>query len=234
MNKEEYSKMYALEKENWWFVGKRELVVSLFKQMNTVKNPKMLDIGCGTGIISEELSEFGDLTAIDASDSALKYCSGRGFKTVKMDAEKMKFNKNSFDVVFMLDVLEHFSDDASVLNQISKILKKNGIVIITVPAFKSLWSNHDVVLAHRRRYEKGELRKILKKNFQIIKMIYWNSFLFFPAFLAKILIHDLGLKKLNPVINRMLITLLRFENYLISKNINLPFGVSIVCILKRN
>jgi len=205
-------KYVTLERNWWWFVGRRELLLHI---INQIKYNKVIEIGCGSAEMSNYLTNY---TGIDISP---KTCKG-----ILGDAHKLPIKDCSVDLILLLDILEH-TDDKVVMKEIHRIIKPNGHVIITVPAFNFLWSQHDIDNCHKRRYERGSLPF---NNFTIKWFTYWNGIMFPLMFLMK--------KKKNQLttlpnyINYILTKTLRTENWLIKHNIKIPIGVSLIYLLE--
>lgn len=228
--------MYRLEEKYWWWVGRRKIIASIVDKLN-LKPVKSLDAGCGTGINLGYLSSFEASFGFDYSKYALQFCKRRGHNNIiQADAERLPFKDNSFDVITAFDLLEHV-DDTKALREFYRVIKPNGYLILTVPAFNFIWSNHDEAVHHKRRYSKNELKSIIEFNkFGVFKMSYWNYLLFLPvAFsrLIKKIIKNKQVKtdtiELPAFVNRLLILILDVESYLI-RYFNLPVGVSLVCV----
>lgn len=241
MKKYLYEDLYQLEGKHWWHISKRRAVYKLIKKYNTKKNPKILDIGCGTGKNMEELQYLGETYGLDSSTEALTFCRRRGLKNLTLGtAEETHLKEKFFDIVTVLDVLEH-TDDKKVLLEIKRILKKNGIVIMTVPAFPWLWSKWDEVLHHKKRYTINALKEILiVNNFKLIKATYLYSFLILPLLIIRKIkqniskdFYESDFKLSNPLFNLLLSNLSRFE-FLLTENFYIPFGTSILVVAKNN
>lgn len=241
MKKKFYEELYLLEEKHWWLIAKREISLQLLKRFVKKKGIKLLDIGCGTGKNIEILSMLGKTWGIDKSREAINYCKKRGIKNIKIGkAEETGFRKNSFDVIVMLDVLEHVDDDRT-LKEIYRILKPKGLLIISVPAYQSLWSKWDEALHHKRRYDKKSLQILFKKNkLKVKKISYMFSFLLPPVFLlrkVKSLLfsndYPSDFRLAPPLINSLMLNLSRLEHKLVLNN-SVPFGTSIVCVLRKN
>ncbi len=237
MEKAYESKYHFLEKTYWWFVARRDMLRRLASSSN--RSAKILDIGCASGqmIGSLKSNGFTDITGIDISEEAILACKNLGIKDVLvMDAKKLDFPDSSFDLLLASDVLEHIKDDAAALADWNRALARSGKLIIFVPAFNFLWSKHDEINHHHRRYSKSELLRLLQQaGFSVEHSSYWNFSLFFPIYLARILRKDSGsddLQKINPVINKLLTSLLNFENSLLSLA-NFPVGVSLFAVCKK-
>ena len=129
MKKENYETIFRFENENWWYRAKRELLRRILAKTGR-KFESALDLGCGVGSNFEVLKSFSkNVIGIDSSNEAIKYCKNRGYdKLMKMDALKMKFKNNSFDLVLCSDVLEHI-DDKKAVDEILRVLKPKGIFV---------------------------------------------------------------------------------------------------------
>ena len=245
MLKREYEVMYNQEEKHWWYAGKRNLILSLFRQYYKGRTDlKILDVGCGTGIIMKSLSDFGEVYGADVSSEAIKFCRQRGLKNVKKGSiDNLGFKKETFDAVGCFDVLYHkgIKDDETALKQLYKVCKKGGRLFITDSAMKCLWSQHDVATQARTRYSKDEMKAKLKKTgFTVEKISYYNSFLFPVVFLYRKLFDRVDERKeaksdiedTNAVINEVLKRVLFLEAWLL-KRINFPVGVSLVCVARK-
>ena len=242
MYEHEYEAMYQLENSYWWYVARRDLAVQLLKEeINGRDSARILDVGCGTGANVHSFAHLATAVGIDASMDALHFCQSRGIKTVSLSpVEDLPFGCRVFDIVTALDVLEHTDDDLSSLREIHRVTKHHGLVLITVPAYGFLWSEHDEALKHRRRYTAHELRnKLVVTGFEVVRTSYFISTLFFPILALRIW---QGLRKestqpktsiyvLPDWINNSLIALLSLERRVFHR-INLPFGVSIVALAR--
>jgi len=243
MNEAEYGEMYKLESFYWWFVARRNLLDALIKQVaGEFKDPIMLDVGCGTGINYSVISKYGAAVSTDASQEALKFSKSRGVgDLVRSNVETLPFNGDSFDVVTALDMLEHVDDDLKALDELHRIMKVGGLLVITVPAYGFLWSEHDEALHHRRRYAASELRnKLTRSDFEVERISYYITLLFFPIlvmrFFQSIFKKSIYAKTSHIIlprwVNALLIGILTFERYLLSL-MNFPFGVSLVCLARK-
>ncbi len=242
MEASEYKKMYELEESHWWFTSKRKLIFSFLEKYypDKSKRMRMLDIGCGTGIILKELSNYGEAYGVDLSEHALKFCRMRGLKNVrKGSVSNLPFKPDYFDIIGCFDVLYHknVKDDEKALKEIARICKKGGRLLVTDSAFKSLWSRHDVASYARTRYSAEDIRQKLESaGFEIEKLTYYNFFLFPLVFLIRKL-ESTGeratdIKKENFLVNTLLKLVMSIERILL-RFINLPFGVSIFCVARK-
>ncbi|MBI3341924.1 class I SAM-dependent methyltransferase [Candidatus Curtissbacteria bacterium] len=164
----------------------------------------------------------------------------RKLKNVRAgSAENTKFGNSNFDLVVLLDVLEH-TDDKKTLIEINRILKKEGLLVISVPAYGWMWSKWDVNLHHRRRYTKPSLAKVLKgAHFQILEISYFNSFLVLPVYIIRKIKTVLAPSEYgsdfrigSPFVNNILMKLSDLERRLVIKS-GIPFGLSIIVVAKK-
>jgi len=241
--KTDFEKVYhQIEKRHFWFVARRNYILKTLGKVD--RNSKILDIGCSSGILLEELSQIGfkleNLYGIDISENAINNCKNAGFKnTFIMDAQSIDLNQK-FDIIIASDCLEHLEDDEKALRNWNNLLKPNGLAYIFVPAFMSLWSEHDEANMHFRRYGRNELSDKLKNNgFEIIKASFWNFLLFMPIYIVRLISKIKPSKNsktgdLNklPLFNKFLLSLLNFENRF-HTHINFPFGVSSYVFAKK-
>lgn len=241
MRKDLYVDLYDLENIHWWHMAKRRAVLKMIKKYNKVSNPKILDVGCGTGRNLEEFKKFGTVFGLDNSVDALKYCQLRGLKNLKLgSAEKTNLKSNYFDIITLLDVLEHI-DDIKAFKEMRRILKKDGLIIITVPALNWLWSKWDEVLHHKRRYTVNVLKKELNiNNFYPVKITYLYSFLVLPSLIIRKIKQQFfndqypsDFKLSIPLFNLLLGVLSKIE-FFIAENFYIPFGTSVLVVAKKN
>ena len=164
--------LYRYEQKHFWFIVRKKIILDTFKKF-VQKNELIIEIGAGTGDIMRSLVKEGyhDIAVGEIHLSGLKYAQKYGIKKLyQFDVTKSPF-KNHFDVVGAFDVLEHLDNDTLALQNIHQILKKNGKLIVTVPAMKWLWSDIDRQSGHVRRYNQAMIRKLFEQNsFEIISI----------------------------------------------------------------
>jgi len=234
--------MYALENTYWWFVARRVLVEELLSsEINGRRSLRILDVGCGTGANMSAFAQQGTTIGVDCSIDALSFCQTRGLQRLVLSpVENLPFDDQTFDVVTALDVLEHTDDDLQALREIQRVCHRRGLLLITVPAYGFLWSEHDEALKHRRRYAAHELRnKLSVTGFEVQRTSYFITAMFFPILVMRIW-QDIFKRSTQPKtslymlpgwMNASLIGLLALERRLF-RWINLPFGVSIVALAR--
>lgn len=232
---------FEIARFHWWFVGRRRLLGYLLSSFGLLRHGLILDIGCGVG---SNFYLFDSLrirvVGLDRSFYALSLAS-RKFKNplINGDLNKLPLKKNSIGVIIASDILEHLENDLTGIKELYQSLMKNGILIMTVPAFRFLRGTQDVVTGHKRRYSREEIvHKLREEGFQILRTSYFNFFLFLPILLTRLLIRLLGLQlesenKVNsPLVNFLLKTIFLSEVHFL-KYLSFPFGVSIFCVAQK-
>lgn len=241
MREIDFEQMAMVEKNHWWFSSKRKLFIKLLKKNLKEKNPLIADVGCGTGEMICSIKEIGFFPlGFDENQTAIDYCKEKELLVYKENFFEKK-QEIIFDVVFLLDVLEHIENDKDAINILFSRLKPSGFLFLNVPAFQFLYSNHDRVMGHYRRYIVKETRKLLERaGFEIVQIGYWNFFLFTPITIYRTIGRFLKIKSKNSEvgkvfypINFLLKILLKIELFLISKGISFPIGTSIYCIAQK-
>jgi SAM-dependent methyltransferase len=242
MQQHTYAIMNRVEDSHWWFVGRRLILESFLKeivQKLRVKNPKILDVGCGTGANLEMLAQFGESEGVDVSDDALEFCKAKGLKAHKGLAEKLPFADESFDLVTALDVVEHLDDDVAGLTEMNRVLRKDGRALMFVPAFMWLWGVQDDISHHRIRYTKKQIiERVEKAGFEIERATYANITFFTPILAGRTIMKLTGIKPESEnnitigALNGVFGKLFGAERFWL-KNFNFPFGVSIVVVARK-
>jgi SAM-dependent methyltransferase len=240
MKPEEYEKMYAAEQTYFWFVAKQRTIRRILSRFIEQNSPAILDLGCGTGTNLDSLGRFGEAYGIDESDLALGFCQRRGLGLLAQGrAERLPFCENCFDLVCALDLLEHLADDDAALGQAFRVLKPGGILLVTVPAYPSLFGAHDHALGHKRRYKKADLGfKVKRSGFSLIKTSHYMSLLFPATLLIKLYQKRFGSRTetiryhVHPLLNRFFLFLCELEARLLVY-LDMPVGTSILLIARK-
>ena len=241
MESEVYLRHIENEGSHWWFAARREIIFSVIEKNINYKMGQIniLDFGAGSGTNIDMLSKFGTVYVYEKDENTLnflkeKYCHSKKVK-ITNEIKKEEF----FDLILVADVIEHIKDDRATLNYLNGLLNKNGKILITVPAFNFLFSNKDKVLRHYRRYTKTQMNKIMSKNFEIIKLSYFNFFLFIPIAISILFLKIINVdfidtveKKPNAILNTALFKIFNIEKFLLNF-LNFPFGVSLIALAKK-
>jgi SAM-dependent methyltransferase len=245
MRPEHYDAHFKLEQTHWWFTGRRAIVLSLLDREvrgdPQLQRPlRVLDVGCGGGGILPYLSKYGSVVAVDPEPAAVAAASSRSFdvRLGGLPSDLPFGTDDKFDIITMLDVLEHVDADTDSLLNIRSLLQPHGRLLITVPAYQFLWSGHDVINDHKRRYHRAELtRKLETAGFHINLMSYCNSALFLPIAAIRLAMrrfgrsdaHKTALGIVPAPANAVLHSLFAMERYIIP-TLPLPFGVSLITV----
>lgn len=235
-----YEQFSNIQDKHWWFSSKRMIVSDLLSKKG-FNNQEILDVGCGAGLMLKELVKFGHVRGMDGSEEAIRF-SGKVFQgEIKLGLlpDSIPFSSDQFTLVTALDVIEHVEEDVAALIAINNVMKKDGSLLITVPAYQFLWSKHDDLNEHKRRYTKCELEKKLKlAGFHLEKISYYNTLLFPLIALIRLINKLLRLDEVSDVempgkfVNFALKNIFLLEKYWL-RYFNFPFGVSLIAIAKK-
>lgn len=242
MKNKEYGTMYSVEDYYWWYKGLRGL---FFLSINSLKLKRkdltLLDAGCGTGKLLESCKLYRAY-GIEISEIAIEFCKKRRLNNViRASICDIPFENNTFNIITSMDVLCHkgVKNDIETIKELYRVLDKEGLLFLNLPAYNFLQSRHDEAAYVRQRYTKKELReKIEKTGFVIEKITYRNTILFPLAAIIRLCLKKRGeirsnLKPLPSLINKVLTYLLLIENRLIISGVNFPFGLSLYIICRK-
>lgn len=233
----------TVERTHWWFTARREILLAVTHRF-VPPGGAILDVGCGTGYFIESVAERYEAWGVDPSATAVAMCRRRGLERVVEGSayDLSAVNGRRFDAVTFLDVLEHLDDDARALREAVRVLRPGGVVIATVPAFMFLWSGHDVVNHHRRRYRLRQLgARFREAGLTVERLTYFNFFLFGLAGvdrLADRLVPRRTSGQLRvppPLLNRLMGSTFRLERDRVAdaSRTPYPFGLSILAVGRR-
>jgi SAM-dependent methyltransferase len=237
-----YDRMAEFSDRHWWYRARREVLADLIaRKIAPPAGARILEIGCGTGPNLDMLGRFGTVDAVEIDAAAREIASGRLGRPV-LDAPLPALTgiaDGAYDLVAILDVLEHVEADREALVSIARKLKPGGRILIAVPAHPWMWSAHDVVNHHQRRYTKRTLADAIDAaGLKLHFMSYFNSILFPLAAGARLAgritrNEDSGDKLPAAPVNGLFEWFFRLERYAIGR---LPFppGVSIAAIVSAS
>ena len=242
MNIKMYRIFFEIQKKHWWFVTKKEIVLDTIERYQTKSNDtKVLDIGCGSGLMLSALQNVGQTFGMDMSDEAISFSKEifKGKVEKGFLPDKIPYPENFFNLITALYVIEHIDRDICALKALRSRLTKDGKAIITVPAYMFLWSAFDDMNEHKRRYTLTELNtKLVQAGFTVEKITYYNTLLFPIVFVVRMLNNVLkrdgasDVDMPNAPLNFVLRMIFGMEQYLL-RYINLPFGVSILAVVRK-
>jgi SAM-dependent methyltransferase len=233
-----YEQMAEYDQKHWWYRARREVLAELIRRLaDPPKDARILEIGCGTGHNLPMLGEFGAVDALELDDEARAMAEKRLGRAV-MSAplpELAGVPEHQYDLVGAFDVIEHIDDDRAALVSIASRLKPGGKFVMTVPAHQWMWSAHDVVNHHKRRYSKGALKRLVERSpLKLERIGYFNSLLF-PLAVAERLSsrmrgkEDVDLKLPSAPLNKALERCFAAERHLIAR-LPLPPGLSLFVV----
>jgi SAM-dependent methyltransferase len=231
-----YRELYELEDRHWWFRGRRRVIWALLRRAGIPPSLRVLEAGCGTGRNLIEFGALGEAEGVDASTEAVDFCRRRGIDGVlRAGLEELPFEDGRFDLILATDVIEHLDDDRRALRELRRAARTAARLVVTVPAYGWLWSQHDESMHHRRRYTERELSDSLRDS-------GWEPQIrtyFFTALLPGVAAVR-ALRRLRPadtprsdmsfsppVVSRLLELPSAAEAKLIERGVRLPAGVSI-------
>jgi len=241
MERAVFDRMAELDQHHWWFIARRRILDSLIKRVvRPPQDARILEVGCGTGHNIPMLKEFGTVEASELDHSARTLANARHPGIVKEARlpDLSMFERNAYDLIALLDVLEHVPDDLASLRAIHRRLKPGGALLLTVPANPWMWSAHDAAHHHFRRYTRANLEDLfLRAGLEVQLLSYFNSLLF-PLIAAaravgKITRRESADDRLpRDVVNSALKRVFGLEAGLIGR-VPMPFGVSLVAVVRR-
>lgn len=245
MDPEIYQLRADVDRVEWRAVGRRRMVLDLLRTYARAWPPnRALDVGCGSGVLVEELGEFGRAFGVDPSEHAVRACRARGLARLSRIAGDggLPFRDKAFDVVTAIDVVEHAADDLGLLVEMRRVLSDRGVAVIIVPAHRALWSTRDVRLHHYRRYAWGQLLGVIgQAGLRVRHVTHLDAFLLAPLWLMCQVAGRTadGVPNLTadtvlppPWLNALLVAWMGLEGRY-ARVANLPAGVSIAVVAER-
>lgn len=242
MDPDAYLEMADNEEHHWWFSARRMILADIVAGFRLPPSARILEIGSGTGGNLEMLAGFGVVSALEMDETARSIASERtgGLFDIRAGCcpSDTPFVGEEFDLICLLDVLEHIDEDIATLIAAHRLLAEGGRVLITVPAHRWLWSDHDIHLHHKRRYSAAELRqKVTAAGLEPVRLTYFNTILFPLAAVLRLKDRWFGSSsasgaRMPPApVNRLLRGLFALERFLLGWT-DLPFGVSLLCVVQ--
>lgn len=244
-----YKEYYELERKHWWFTARAEILMTQIRNIFGDRTDlKILNVGAATGRSSELLQQFGAVTSVEYDEECFNFTKKNvPIPIIKGSILELPFDDNTFDLVCAFDVIEHVEDDILATMEMRRVCASGGVLFVTVPAFMFLWSEHDVVNHHYRRYTEGGVRRLFESSDEPILTSYFNFWLFFPIatfrLLSKILpkrkpknadttTSDFGVLR-GGAINTLFYRIFKSENVFLASKMRLPVGVSILSLWRK-
>jgi SAM-dependent methyltransferase len=247
------------EDDHWWFATRtRAILAYLDRYVGAGQDLRVLDVGCGAANMAHHLGHYGRVIGTDNNLRPLEVARERGMDVYLGSADAMPIQAESFDLVAMLDVIEHIPAEAQVLEECRRVLRSpdprhnrtGGQLLVTVPAFMFLWSHNDTINMHQRRYTAPELRdKLEQHGFRVLRISY-NNFFVFPLAASLIMLrrghaepelasphfdddaYQVEMEPAPPAVNGLLKGIGVAEASLL-RRVDLPLGTSVIAIAEK-
>ena len=242
MNPELYREMAETQQKHWWFRARREILTRVIARLRLPKPAKVLEIGAGTGGNLAMLTRYGTVSAVETDPFACEYASRLSGIRVRYGRlpDALPFEDGTFDLICLLDVLEHIQDDRAALRRVHALLKPGGRALVTVPAYQWLYGSHDRAHQHFRRYTARQLSvKAHGEGLTVSRSGYFNTVLFPLIALRRLQrmvtaqrdVHDATLP--GRFTNGILYGSFCIERYIVPFAL-FPYGTSVLAILARD
>ena len=241
MERTVYDRMNELEAQHWWFVARRKVIAALVKRhLSDRHQATILEAGCGSGGNLQMLGQFGHVDAFEYDGPAREQARAKSGLDIRFGAlpQELPFDDRRYDLIGLFDVLEHVEADTASLAALGARLADGGKILVTVPAFPTLWSKHDERHHHFRSYTRASLAKVAAEaGLQVCYSSYFNFFLFPVAVAARAVKRVTGSDVPDdtlpqPFVNRVLTRVFAVERHLVGR-MRLPVGLSLAAVLEK-
>jgi SAM-dependent methyltransferase len=242
MDRDYERQTHQAEDRHWWYRGRRTVLEGVIAGLGLPARARILDAGCGSGRNMLELIRFGTVTGVELSQTSVDLARKRGMgEVVAGSVLEMPFADDSFDLAVSLDVIEHLEDDLTALREIRRTVAPGGALLVTVPAYQWLWSGHDEINHHHRRYTRRSLQSVAERaGWSQLRTTYFNSLLLPVAIFLRVLDRvntkttesSLDLWVPPEPINWLLERPLAFEAALIAHGGRIPAGLSLLAVFR--
>ena len=233
---------HQVEDRHWWYAGRRKVLDGAIAALGLPAHARILDAGCGSGRNMVELARFGAVTGVELSDTIVALARARNAgEVVEGSVLEMPFAEDSFDLAVSLDVIEHLEDDLGALRELRRTVAPGGQLLVTVPAYQWLWSGHDEINHHHRRYTRRSLQRAAEQaGWRQTRTTYFNSLLLPAAILLRVLDRfsrkttesSLDLWIPPHPLNTALEQPLNLEAALIARGGRIPAGLSLMAVFR--
>lgn len=241
MEKREYEILFQAEQKHFWYQALHKNIIDTLHELFSKQSEiKILDAGCGTGLLMQKLQEIGSAFGFDISVHALEFCSQRSLKNIsRATVQHLPFEAETFHAVISADVLYHRNvpEDRKAVLEFYRVLKPGGFLILNLPAFEFLRGAHDIAIHTERRYKKKQLEILLRSCGFKMNRCYYRNCLLFPV-MALVRLLRRASTKTNPesdvslppaFINNSLAKIMFADDWL-AKQIHFPAGLSVFCV----
>lgn len=187
----EYERLARIDREHWFYRGKRAIVRHWLERTQPLgRDDLLIDAGMGTGTWLEEMAGACRVVGLDDHDESLAIAGPRvrsvGGEVLKTSLVRIPLADGCASAVTAMDVLEHLREDVAALRELVRITRPGGVIVVTVPAMPSLWSDWDVALHHVRRYRRSGLRTLLGQvDVDVLRLSHFNAAAIGPAWFVR-------------------------------------------------
>lgn len=233
---------HELEDGHWWYRGRRRILERLMRSLALAPDAQILDAGCGSGRNMVDFARLGSVTGVEISDASVERARMRGVgEVLQCSITSMPFADDHFDVAVCLDVIEHIEDEQGALRELHRVVRPGGSLLITVPAYQWLWSEHDEINHHQRRYTRKTLSTAAAAaGWETVRTTYFNTLLLPIAIVWRRLArrsHIEGpasdLQRMPERLNLLLEWPLRVEASVIAGGGRIPAGLSLATVFRK-
>jgi SAM-dependent methyltransferase len=233
---------HRAEDRHWWYRGRRRVLERVIADLRLPARARILDAGCGSGRNMVELARHGSVTGVELSHTSVCLARARAAgEVVEGSVLAMPFDADGFDLAVCLDVIEHLEHDLGALRELRRVVAPGGSLLVTVPAYQWLWSGHDEINHHHRRYTRSSLQRIAEEaGWEQVRTTYFNSLLLPVAILLRVLDRlsrkttesSLDLWVPPEPMNWLLERPLALEAALIGRGGRIPAGLSLLAVFR--
>ncbi|HYB23231.1 MAG TPA: class I SAM-dependent methyltransferase [Solirubrobacteraceae bacterium] len=242
MDRDYERQTHQAEDRHWWYRGRRTVLDGVIAGLGLPTGARILDAGCGSGRNMVELARYGTVTGIELSHTSVALARERGVgEVLEGSVLELPFADASFELAVSLDVIEHLSDDLAALHELRRTVAPGGALLLTVPAYQWLWSGHDVINHHYRRYTRRSLQQVAERaGWRQVRTTYFNALLLPVAIVLRVLDRlnskttesSLDLWVPPQPFNWLLERPLAFEAALIKRGGRIPAGLSLLAVFR--
>lgn len=242
MDRDYERQTHEAEDRHWWYRGRRRVLDGVIAGLGLPAGARILDAGCGSGRNMVEFARYGTVTGIELSPTSVELARARGVgEVVEGSVLDMPFAGGSFELATSLDVIEHLHDDLGALRELRRVVAPGGALLVTVPAYQWLWSGHDVINHHHRRYTRRSLQTVAERaGWRQLRTTYFNSLLLPVAIVLRVLDRfnrkttesSLDLWVPPQPFNSLLERPLALEAALIERGGRIPAGLSLLAVFR--
>jgi SAM-dependent methyltransferase len=233
---------HQAEDRHWWYRGRRRVLERVVADLRLPARARILDAGCGSGRNMVEFARHGEVTGIELSPTSVRLARERGAgEVVEGSVLEMPFEAGAFELAASLDVIEHLQDDLQALRELRRVVAPGGSLLVTVPAYQWLWSGHDEINHHHRRYTRRSLQSVGEQaGWQQVRTTYFNSLLLPAAIALRVLDRfnrkttesSLDLWVPPAPVNWLLERPLAMEAAMIGRGGRIPAGLSLLAVFR--